>query len=415
MDLEVVGRAGIWTVLFPDGIQVKFTQIHEDEDGIKSEVSFKATQSQKQYLLTTRINLSSSRSRAAVANMLNERFPLGKQNWLRIVEEACVAVQNSIRAPTPAVKLGEGEPRPLSFVLEPFIVEEEPNVIFGPSGAGKSYLALLFGVLVATGLDLTETLGLRAARTGNVVYVDWETSENELRRRLQKLCKGLGLSPTDVPLWYVRAMQPLTGNEHIAEIIMDLDPVLVILDSMGLAAGGPLNDPHTAVSFYKGLRQLDVNTLVIAHTPKNNDESIFGSGYFTYLARSIWELKASWEQDALFIGLFHRKFNMGRLESPHAFQLVFGPDSTVTVSRVNVTDVPDLSTRVSLRTRILNLLKDTGEAMSVSDIARTLGVEPNLVGAYLLRMAREGVVKNLRRGVYCVAEEKEKAEEVVPF
>ncbi|MEM1684355.1 MAG: AAA family ATPase [Nanopusillaceae archaeon] len=402
MNYTLSTRGGIYNLVFsdPHGINVRFTRVVEDSDGIHADMTILSAHSPKPYILQTRLNLMSSRTRAQLARLLNERYPIGEMVWLSVVEAACLAVVNAYRSPTRFIHLGSSPASPVSYVIRPLIVQGEPTVIFGPGGSGKSYLALLCSVLVATGSALPGLLSSEIR--GPVLYVDWESSEAELKRRLNAICSSLGFNTGEVPVYYLHGNGPFPGNEQIADAIVELDPVLVVVDSLGLAAGGPLNDPHTPVCFYRAVRQLEANVLVLAHTPKHIDDrvaTIFGSAYFSYLARSVWEVQCTNADQRMLVNLFHRKFNLGKLHEPISIEFNFGERLVIQPAQPPAM-ADEHETTLD---RILKVLDSAPFPLRPAEIAEILGLPVSTVTRVLIRGVDKGKVERLERGRYRLA------------
>jgi len=69
-------------------------------------------------------------------------------------------------------------------------------IMGGLPGAGKSWIADALAAHVASGMDF---LGL-PIKQGEVLLVDEDTPEDELRNRFQRLAEGIKVSPDDLPL-----------------------------------------------------------------------------------------------------------------------------------------------------------------------------------------------------------------------
>ena len=78
------------------------------------------------------------------------------------------------------------EPDPIKWVVPGFIPREMCSMIFGKGGTGKSTLGIYLAMCAANGLDF---LGMKTEKL-NALYVDFELSENEFRRKCMYISNG---------------------------------------------------------------------------------------------------------------------------------------------------------------------------------------------------------------------------------
>lgn len=398
MNITLRERAGVYTVDSTLGVRFKFTKVREDRDGTHAEVLVSA---QDGFLLRSRLNLTSARSRRDLAKVLAERWPLPDETWEALVESACEGVLARFRAPARALTLAEVPLSPLTYLVPPLIVSGEPNVLVGPGGVGKSYLALALALAVAAGGSLGP---FTPGEKGTVLYLDWEASAAELRRRADRLLRPLGRRVDDLPLFLRPCALPLAHDEGLAELVAELSPTLLVLDSLGLAAGGDLTEASSATTFFAALRRLATTALVVAHTPKHElgPATIFGSVYYMNLARNVWEVRSSPEPGGLALALFHRKCNLGPLQEPLALSLTFTEDG-VTLARRELP--PEFEDRLPLPERVLRALRESPEPLRPRDLAALLGEPYPAVAQALHRLARKGLAQELGRGLYAAGED----------
>jgi hypothetical protein len=115
----------------------------------------------------------------------------------------------------------------------------------------------------------------------------------------------------------------------------------------------------------------------VAHISKAEgaDKKPFGSTFWHNGARSTWyaqlaEVPA--DANALNVGLFNRKANLGSLRPPVGFRITFSEDRT-TFRRVDVADSPDLAGQLSIRQRMAYVLRNG--AMSPESIAEEIDAD----------------------------------------
>jgi len=378
-------------------------RIKEHSSGaITAELEFKTDQEDMpSHILHTQLNLLAARSKKELSKELDEILPA---DWGTMVEQLSVNSIQLYRQGDPPKEIWSDDvvPDP-AFIVRPFLYEHKPNIIFGEGGTGKSYFALSLALL-ATLPFTNNPLNLPVIKA-RPLYLDYESDEDEISRRLSSLVKGFNLPQT--PILYRNCKLPLSDEiEEMENIICENKVDLVIVDSLGVAsANGNLNDASTATIFFSALRKLNVTSLIITHTSKeSSNHSAFGSVYFTNLARSIWEFRKQQEEGetTIDIGLFHRKNNQGRLFPPAGFSLTF-EDGKTTIKREDVRTVPEFLENLGLKAKIADLLKEG--KLSVEKIANDLGVGINQVRTRLYEMRRNGKVVRIDdewglKGVY---------------
>jgi nucleoid DNA-binding protein len=367
------------------------SRLHEHTDGrVTAEIILKTDKTDaKTHILQTQLNLLSARSKKDLIRELHDRYPLTEEQWTEMVEQLCTMTLENHRTGKPATEVWpvpEGEPIPEpDMLIKPLIYQNKPTLIFGEGSAGKSYLALTMAILVQLPFK-DNPLWLNPKQT-HTLYLDYESDEADFRRRLTLLQRGFGLP--EFPIMYRECELPLMEDiDHLEQIIAEYNIGFVVIDSLGVAAGGTdLNNAATATAFYSALRRLKVTSFIITHTSKDETKksTAFGSVYFTNLARSVFAVKKHQEQEAneIAIDLVHVKNNQGPLLAHQGFKIEFHPDRTK-VSRIEPETVPEFLEKMSLKTKIAHLLKEEGK-MSPKDIAEVLDMSEATVRATLYR------------------------------
>jgi hypothetical protein len=161
--------------------------------------------------------------------------------------------------------------------------------------------------------------------------------------------------------------------EQLQKTVTDKKIKLLIVDSLGPAARGNLNDPEPAIQYHAALRQLGITSLTLAHTSKDQftkKRTIFGSVFFTNLARSVWECKSEQEigEDETVISLKHTKANLSKLHPPLGYKFTF-TDNTIKIVKTDLKDT-GLSGELPLSIQIKNLLRSGTK--TVKEIAEAL-------------------------------------------
>ena len=377
-------------------IRATIFKVKEHSDGrILAEVKFETTRENiPPHIQHTQLNLLSSQSKKSLAKELEEIYPIG--NWYIIIEQLSVKTVELYRKGEPVIELTNSienlnEP---SYLIEPFIYEKQPNLLYGEGGTCKSYLALFFALICQEGLQEVPGASLKAKKA-NVLYLDYESTREEMERRLVLLSRGLGIP--DARIKYRECRLPLIDEiDVIEEIVLENRIDFVIIDSIGVAAGGgSLNEAQTATEFYSALRRLGATSLLISHIAKDSDKkpSPFGSVYWRNLTRNEWYIRRSSneDEDRILLGLFHQKNNLGKLMPPRGFAFDFNGDEIV-ITEQDIRNIDEFIEHLSLKDKIVKLLKSEGK-LGIKEIAEALEVSQTHIRVVLNRYKGKLFVK----------------------
>jgi len=278
-----------------------------------------------------------------------------KIDWEGMVEVMAGIIIDRHRALTNAVDVEDiKEDETLEWRVHNILLENI-NLIYGDGGSGKSMTGCLMAVLCASGYMGSEH-GL-VVEPGRVLYIDWETTDSQIKKRIRHIRNGLKLNPERDRISYLKGMRPfLDDYDHIVDEIARTQSDLVILDSMGMAMGGDLEKADDVNSFFRGLNKLEKPVLLISHTNKSGQ--LFGSQYVTNNSRMIWEMVRSEgaDNDDVDMVMFHRKGNDVPQQQPIAWRIEFN-DEDINFIRTDILDttltgrlsIHDLTYRLILR------------------------------------------------------------------
>ncbi len=318
--------------------------------------------------------------------------------WYAVFSEVQAYVLDKILTPVQPSRLKLVKNISADFIYEPIILSGFSTIWYGPGAVGKSFLALTAAVCVQNNLSFLNKVNQQC----NVLYLDWETDEIEMGRRLNMIVdhlKFLNIADSDlIPPLYFRATRPFQDIvRDIVEGAIKNDVKLVIIDSLGVACGGAL-DPESALGFFKAVRMLteyDVAVLALTHVSKHEKlgseiKSPIGSAYFEYYPRMIWEItgESLVNSDDIKIGMFCRKSNVGKFD-PQGYILSFNPFQ---ISKLNDLDsIEALDTR-STNTNLIKEVLAEGPA-TVEELAKKTGLKRDSVRVLLNRLKVRGEVK----------------------
>ena len=360
------------------GILISIDRIDDGKKAVTAEITIE-TYPKLEHIWQSRFNLTSPRARIDLAKMLKPQIPQIEP----ILENLCLNFLKRLRRGEPVVEVGNLPRRTeLDYRLKPFIIENELNLIFGAGGIGKSYFATLCALLVQTGWQF----GNLKAKKGNVLYLDYETSAEELNERIWSLKEGLQIT-TEETIFYRLCSHPLCEDlPEIRRAIGERNIEFLVVDSIGGACGGEPESAEVTLRLFSSIRSLKVTPLCIDHVAKVGVAGTpFGSIYKLNSVRNLWEMKKNQEpgEDFLEIGLIHRKINVGKQLSPIGYRFDFQGTKTA-ISEIEPSNIPELTKDLSIKQRVKSLLLVEG-AMTVAQIADELGDPPSSVKKALQR------------------------------
>ncbi|MDD5095447.1 MAG: AAA family ATPase [Dehalococcoidia bacterium] len=379
-------NGGVYRIRFEEEmISVRMDRLKETGDSLTGEIEITTdAPGVDSFMHHSRLNLLSAQSRKTLSKHMTSRMAL--PDWDGLIESVCVRVVRKHREGQPLITVGNLPARDNKqrYRLAPMLVEKEANLVYAPGGSGKSYLSYFFGLLVQTGQQRCDLW----PKKGPVLFLDFETSEQEADERIKSIRTGMDLA--DAELNYRRCFQPLAADiETIQRLALDTKAELVIVDSVGAACGGEPESATAVLAYFMALRSMGITTLSVDHVNKSNEKkSPFGSVYKVNCARSVWEIKKTQEfgSDRMTVGMFHRKVNQGRLLRPIGFELNWFDDgNALIIHPAKIAEDPTLSKELPLKDRISAALNGTGKGLTVKAIQEVLSDEENEVSEAVIR------------------------------
>lgn len=185
---------------------------------------------------------------------------------------------------------------PVEWLCEPLLIAGRAVALFSPAKAGKSLLCLEIAAALATGRPV---LGNAARPPLDVLYVDLENTEDDLRERLA----DLGYGPDDDlgRLHYLSfptlpALDSPRGGRHLAAVADRHDARLVVIDTVSRVIDGEENDADTFRALYRHavmpLKAAGRAVLRLDHTGKDLTKGQRGSSAKVDDVDAVWQLVA---------------------------------------------------------------------------------------------------------------------------
>jgi hypothetical protein len=375
-------------------ISIHVSRVREHSDG-RVTAELRTTTSAPGYaphLDQRSVNLLTSK-----AGFAKELGLLYEADWISILEQVKVNTLEWLRQGEPVVDLiGEEEADPPKYLIDPLIIEGYPNVLFGDPGCFKSGLAVIIATVLTLPWRDNPLLWQEPPEVTECLYLDWETDAKTINWTHSRLNRGHKLA--NFPIHYRRCFTPLYSDiEALTELADSCGAKVVIIDSLGMASGtDDLNSSTTATNFYRGLRQLNRTSIILAHNAKDRERkerSIYGNQYFTAQARNIWEVRKVQEtgDDSMELGLFHRKAPpFARFAHDLGIHIDF-QDNAITVKQQDPKTVPEFVQQMNLTQQIQELLIHNG-AMELKAIQEVLGGNKESVRQTVYRMSKRGIL-----------------------
>jgi hypothetical protein len=365
--IQSVGDTFILTWQHND-IQVKLNRLVDKNESVSAELVITKDGG---HLYQARVNLLSPTSKKTLADEISGR--LNGVDWRVILEQAFTKTLESYRKCQPVIRVGDLPRRETPrYRLKPFVLESELNAIYAYGGAGKSVLSHFIAILVQGGVSACGLIPVK----GNVLILDWETSQETVDERVKAIKKGMRISSPELP-YYRRCYHVLASDIYeIQEEIASKDIQLIIVDSANMASGVTSDFHGPAQAMLAALRSLSRSILIIDHKPKQG-ESMFGTVIKFNSCRSAWEMEGTQEEESrtLQVALTHTKHNDIPRMRPIGFSVEFiGDDDYIDEIVFKHEDImanPQFAKKRPLKDRIYYLLLHEG-LMSVSEITSEL-------------------------------------------
>lgn len=399
----------------PDlGVVLRADYLRERSDELHGEIVVESTlPGMSTHLHQGRINFTATRTKQDLAKHLATLTPRERLDWPALVEQFCVAVQRLERQGEAVVRVGNlPTANRAADLIERLLPGGKPTLWYGPQGVGKGWMSAAACVCHATGQPLA---GLKV-RQGRALYLDWEDDADTLNVRVQAVSLGLEVAAPDIA--YRKCRRTLARDLHeVVRFVDDEGATLVVVDSVGLAAGAPGERgsyEDVALSLFDALRQLEPATvLLVDHVAsaelRGNQVAgkAIGSIYKMAEARAAWEIRAQQEAGAeeTHLGFFHTKHNHSQKYAPLGFKLVFAPSDPgdppawVEIHREDVRESEELRKRLPLADQIAGVVRRGPR--HTRDVAEELGEDETKVRVILNRYSGKRFAK-LQDGRWCL-------------
>ena len=387
----------VWTDF---GVGIQLTQMHLTPTGqVKAHVVAHSLRPEMSgHIWWDIIALTGTTARKTLVSKLDKLVKRSEGEWEWDIDRCFYDAYERFISVPEAVDLADVEVPSLDteFLYRPVVPHGQVTVFVADQGSTKSYFMEYLSACTVAGQP--SVFG-PPTEISAAIYFDWEVDERVARRRLDWICRGLGLERVPRGLHYLNMSDRGRLIDRVRDMrheIQRLDASLVLIDSLTFATGGDLNSAEFAAPTMSAIGGLGdgVTKLVSAHPTKASrnstadDISVIGSGLFEFRARAIWLMQREKDaQDAFNVSMKPRKPFDGMPHLTLAYRVRFDSQAhAVYFEKSRIEDSWDLSQRsLSLAERIRFALK-RGSANTLQ-LAAQLDVRPETVRKECNRMA----------------------------
>ena len=336
----------------------------------------------------SRINLLSTSARTDLRRSLDQRFP--QIGWGVRIDQIADYADKVYRSDLKVEVLGSRLPRPLSYLARPLLETGQITALGAEAGTGKSMLALTIALEIGGYGPLIP--GVAALVTGETLYLDWEADYDTHANRQSAILQGAGKPLEAKPVRHIYMTGMLLDQaDRILCLVRSFKPVLVIVDSVGKAVMGHVNEPEFVLPLMDVCRSMKTTILLIGHLAKHDsDGSLIGSVFWFTDPRQGWQLAKSQEpgQSESQLALIHKKSNNSMLQKPLGFRVeIANNGDALGAIRYYTADVaknPELERYAVAVDRLTQFLLTNGRSQ-VAQIAEATGLPLNTVRTTLRR------------------------------
>lgn len=376
-----------------------FDYLNKAHCSAELEVWFDSESHRRLMLPITRVDLKSASSRRGISTHLRTDNELWVLNWDWMID--CVAFKlidlAQRQEATVEVRADPNLDITPVYTLKPILYQGHPTVIFGDKNSGKSLIAIVISYVVQLPL-VDNKLGwvLPDNKACFVLYLDYEDERLSFQQRWTGIERGFNLEGIETTIQYRHMTTRLADSvSALRSEIIDKHIGLLIVDSLGPAAGGNLYDPQPALEYHQALRALGVTSLTLAHNSKDiaqKRKSIFGSVFFSNLARSIWQSDADEDHvpNELTMSLTQVNANLSEIHGTLGYRFSFDNlNKKIEIEKLSEDDIQATSmrNRLSNPLQIRHELKDG--AKTINQLAEGTGLPIDTVRTTVYRMARK--------------------------
>ena len=359
----------------------KIKNISQDKEGLRCylEIRCEDDRAMAKDIYSANFNFHSSRGTQELAKVLSANLPF-LANPTQLIEsfkkefKKCYSTSNIKKIENSNIASYEVE-----FLLQPFVVKNNINLVYGLGATGKSTFACYLACL----LD---------KRGYKVLYLDYENpTPVEIERLILKI------SP-DVNHIYVLCPKTRLINaiERLYEDIKKHEIDVIIVDSVIKSMVVDVFNPEAVSLYTTSLFKIPVTWILISHVAKNvPDGDPYGSVFFFNDARNVWFAKRITNHENNIIQLIHKKSNFTKLFPSTIFEIKY-EDKKIHIEQKSIEDYGTITDLI--------LLTLSEEPKTFAQLRKELpSVNTNKLTTYLNRLKKRNQIK-FEDGLWSVIE-----------
>lgn len=243
-----------------------------------------------------RFDLMGARTVSTLAKQAAAKTPIPEARWNEILTSSIYdVIQGYLLGDKPVfldADLDDVEEATPRWLLRPFVSGSGATSLVAPGGSSKSYLSLAISLAIATGNGRVFG-GMKPMKQGPVLYLDWEDTEAEHRKRMAALMRGADMTEQGMVIYRQERAPLYRSIVAVEKLVARYGVVLVVIDSVMLARGGDAFSPEATLMLFDALRQLGVPALLIQHKSleamRKKLRGSYGSVVNDNSARLVWE------------------------------------------------------------------------------------------------------------------------------
>jgi hypothetical protein len=277
-------------------------------------------------LTRTRWNLRSTSHTDSQIRVLNRR---GSFQWDARLEQIKAHIESTFQVGDDLVWLGDGEePQPITYLLHPFLEQNEHTVLAAYGGSTKSLFGLASAISIADGVTILP--GTDVGKKAKTLYIDYEANKQTHERRYRSLIAGNEVTDITQNIAYLKLHSVIMdAADAVISMIRKHNFEFVVIDSASRAVGGETVDEGSVISYFNMCAAFKTTVLTIAHKPKDErSRGPSGNSHWYHQARSYWEVlkDQTHGKDEVSIAFKHEKSNNGMLHRAVGYNVSFSDD-----------------------------------------------------------------------------------------
>jgi hypothetical protein len=233
-------------------------------------------------------------------------------------------------------ELFAGKDEPIAWLCEPLIEEGRQIAVYSEAKAGKSLLLLEISAALASGRNV---LGNEAGMPVDVVYIDMENTQRDLRERLVNM--GYTSEALDKLHYYqfpsIAYLDTKEGGLDVLGLAVLNSAKLVVIDTLSRVVEGEENNNDTYHNFYKHtgvlLKARGIALARLDHAGKDVHKGMRGATSKTTDVDEVWQLTVD-EDECVTLLRTHSRSNHGestvvfqRIDEPQLHHATLGEDT----------------------------------------------------------------------------------------